>query len=305
MDQIKLFTKDRHIITDHIINQDFTIIGSNQNYLTDSFTRKYKNDKGVLMDIGKFGTYITINPTTYELGSNIEQLSRQQLITFIENFEHDLNIDSNDFSVTGFDFNQNITTSFPPKNYLSIFRNLPHYDKTIYKDNEGVTFSNKCTSFTIYDKLKQSDIKYNDKYIMRLELGIQRKMEHNNNLTNIETLKDLTDVNNYNGIVDQWAKTYQRINKQSIYKVSNMVKPHNVKLKDWIIITYINDNGMENYLHQLQNENEKYHVYYYQRTKTLKLWNEYIKYVDDKKSDLLNEINDSVKSTAELCKQVG
>lgn len=307
MDKIKLFSKKRNNIPQHIIDNEFDYVGCQYDSLKHNTRRKFKNDRAALC-VDKNGFHITTNPTSYLKGHNIYQINRHELQNFKEIFETDLHINTNDFTLTGFDYNINIETDYNVGSYLRSFHLLPKYKKEIYANGSGTTFINRCKTFSIYDKLEQVKKSKGtvpqdciNSNIMRLELGIKSRLNKTLNLAKIHTLQDLINADNYISMIKEFEHIYSKINKQPIYKFLNMTKPNPsiIDTDSFILIYYINEIGLDNYIDSLDQE-RRMEIISYKQMKTRKdkaifVWNEYSK-LDDNHFDLFKEMNDKVTS---------
>lgn len=305
MDKIKLFSTQKDLLPKKIIDNEFDFIGSSYDYLKHNTRQKYTNHK-VGLTIDKYGLQITTNPTSYIKDNNIDQITRQELGDFKGLFESDLHTDTNNFKLTGFDYNVNIKTDYPVASYLRSFNLLPRYKKEIYAKGDGITYVNQCKSFSIYDKVKQMDqssmtvpINYHNTNIMRLELGVKSRLDKTLNLSKIHTLQDLIVTENYVSMIQEYQHIYNKIHKQPLHRFINMTKPHPsvINTDSFILIHYINETGLENYLNSLEQERFMGVISYKQmktrKDKAIALWNQYSE-LDSNTCDLFKEMNDKV-----------
>ncbi len=309
MDKLKLYSPQKDIISPSILDNDFVNTRNYSNPIKHYYKASFKNNN-LIIDITSCGTNILVNPTIYLKGNNIVQISKDEMVDFIEKFEDELKIDSNSLRLTGFDFNQNIYTNFPPKAYLNLFRFLPKYGKKIHKSKSGITFENDCKSLVIYDKKKEMDKKkiitpaiYQDKNILRIELCVNEKMKQTNNLKFINTMKDITTPDNYNKIVNEWQGTFAKINKQQTFiKMGDLISSPKMDIQDEAILNYINEITMEGYFNNIDSRIELGCLTPKQartrKEKALAIWSEFISQPENSKFDLLSEINEKVNQTA-------
>jgi hypothetical protein len=305
LDKIKLYSKQKDAISKQIIDNEFEFQGSSYDDHKHNTRIKYANNK-VSLTIDNYGLQIITNPTSYLMENNICQINRKELESFKEIFESDLHTDTNKYTLTGFDYNTNITTDYPVGSYLKSFDLLPKYKKEIYPNGTGITYVNKCKSFSIYDKVKQIE-KINgtmpedflNTNIMRLELGIESRLNKTSNLSNIHTLQNLISIDNYISMINEYKNIYSKIHKQPLHKFLNMTKPHPsiMKTDDFILIYYINETGLDGFINSLDQERRMEVISYKQmksrKDKAIYLWNEYSK-LDDNTFDLFKEMNDKV-----------
>ena len=259
-----MYTTDKSHINRSIIDNNFEPVGNSFQNNNQNLKQTFKNDNTNII-IDRYGITIKTNPTTYLKQTNICQINRKELILFKEIFENDLNINSSNFKLTGFDFNINITTEHPPNTYFNSIRSLPKYKHIIYPYAEGISFINNCKSFTFYDKLNEQNkhnnkipIEYLDLNLMRLEMSVERKMKQTKNLSQIETLEDLTYPNNYISTINEFENIYNKIHKQPTIKYRNMKRPDPAIIctDDFAKLYFINEIGMTEYLNQLQQEKD-------------------------------------------------
>lgn len=305
MDKIKLYCKQKDLLPKKIIDNEFKYIGNSYEHFNDNTRHKYVN-KHVELTIDKFGLQLVTNPTTYLKNNNIVQINRNELGEFIERFESDLQTNTDNYTLTGFDYNVDIKTDYPVGSYLSSFNLLPRYKKEIYPSGHGITYLNKCKSFTIYDKFKQMEqasisvtSSCSNTNLMRLELGVNSRLNKSVNLSKIGTLRDLVQKDNYISMVDEFEHIYCKIHKQPLHKFTNLTKPHPSVMKtvDFAFIYYINEIGMTSYLNSLNQEMMMNIISKKTRKtrkdKAIKLWNQYSS-LDENVFDLLAEMNDKV-----------
>ena len=305
MDKIKLFSKQKDNLSKQILDNEFDFVGSTYDYLKHNTRQKYANSK-VGLTIDKYGLQIITNPTNYLKENNIYQINRSELGDFKEIFESDLHTDTNNYTLTGFDYNVNIKTDYSVGSYLRSFNLLPKYKKEIYANGDGITYVNKCKSFSIYDKVKQMEqltvtfpVGCLNTNIMRLELGVKSRLNKTLNLSKIHTLQDLIVTDNYISMIKEYEHIYSKIHKQPLHKFINMTKPHPsiIDTDNFILIFYINEIGLDNYIFSLDQERRMGVISYKQmktrKDKAILLWNEYGK-LDDNTFDLFKEMNDKV-----------
>lgn len=305
MDKIKLYSNNKNIISKATIENNFNYVGNSFDVLQHSTKLNFTN-KITDIVIDKYGLLLKSNPTKYLKENNLIQIDRKQLNEFKEKFENDLSINTNDLRLTGFDYNLDIITEYPPKSYLTTIRTLPKYKQIIYPYIEGITFMNACKSFTFYDKIKQMTKdniiipqSHFNKNILRLEIGIKGKMKQTNNLKNIDTLKDIIQPDNYLKAIDEFQNIYNKIHKQPLIKFENMTIPNPsiMNTNDFALLYYINEVGMTEYLNQLSQEKDMGCITYRQwkirKDKALQLWETYSS-TDLNSNDLLDEMNNKV-----------
>jgi hypothetical protein len=309
MDRIKLKTTDKLLVKQLVNSQDFEHLDGHYNVRKHNIRSTYRNQKGVVISLDGFAGYIVFNPTTYINETNIQQITRGELSQVIELLNDDLGIDTDAFDLTGFDFNYNIRCHHPPNSYLNLFRNLPHYHKQIWSNKEGITYTNKCRSLSIYDKVKQQEKKkvvvpevYAGQYLMRVELGIDSRLRKPDRLRNLRCISDLADVDNYVQIVHEWSMMYHKIPKQSLYRVDVLNRPAGMNIDDYRMLYYINEHGMCGYLDQLESELEKKQITYSKfktrKDKAEKIWNRFIS-THEPAEDLLCEINQKMEAAVQ------
>lgn len=85
-------------------------------------TKIYQNNRGITLINNGFGTRLIVNPTKFIQGHNFKQIDRLQLRDFVQEFEQYLNFSTNNFSLTQFDYNQDIYLNSPVYSYMPIFR---------------------------------------------------------------------------------------------------------------------------------------------------------------------------------------
>ena len=316
MDKIKLFSTNTNIIRKEIIENNFDYIGSTYDTNKHNTRNNFKNINTNL-SIDKFGIVVKTNPTNYIKPNNIIQIDRKELINFKQQFEEDLSIDTNNFLLTGFDFNININTDYEPKAYLSILRILPKYKQIIHPYNEGITFDNNCKRFVVYDKLRQYQhdnyyipTEYTNSNLLRLELSVKGKMKQTKNLSNISTLQDITQSNNYISAISEFQNIYNKIQKQPIHKFRNMIlpKPQLINTTDFALLYYINEIGLNLYFTQLQQERDMNIITYRQmklrKDKAIELWKVYSTQTTSDTIDLLAEMNSKVNNKVTELKEM-
>lgn len=315
LDKIKLYTTDKSNINWSIINNNFEPVSNTYHNTNHNVKHTFKNDT-TNITIDRYGITIKTNPTTYLKQTNICQINRKELILFKEKLENDLQINSNKFNLTGFDFNVDITTDYPPNTYFNSIRALPKYKQVIYPYSEGISFINNCKSFTFYDKLKELSkrnneipIEYLDQNLMRLEMCVERKMKQTKNLSQIETLEDLTCPDNYISTINEFENIYNKIHKQPTIKYYDMKRPDPAIIctDDFAKLYFINEIGMKEYLNQLQQEKDMglltYRKFKLRVDKATNLWDKYAS-TNDEKFDLLEEMNNKVYQKIEQLKEV-
>lgn len=313
MDKIILYSPLKNLISQTVLDNKFGDPASFKD--PKKFYKKdtYKNNN-IYININSFGTTITTNPTIYLKGNNLEQVNNTELKVFIGQFENYLEFNSNSFDLVGLHFNRNIYTKYKPKSYLALFRNLPQYDPPIlHRGKTGKTFKNNCKEFLIYDKkieMRKEKViipeSYFDKNVLRFELQINKKFRQTTkNLQNIKTLKDITELNNYNNIIKEFLNMYNKIEKHPIdLRIRNLEKaiPPSMDIQDEFILYAINELGLEECLIKIQNKVNLDLLSPKQgrtrKEKALSIWNEFINYSDNDKYDLLTEINTKVNDSA-------
>jgi hypothetical protein len=314
LDKIKLYTTNKSNINKSIISNNFNYCGTTFDSLRHNEKITFTNNTTDIV-IDKFGLVLKSNPTKYLKDNNLIQIDRQELRIFKEKFEDDLQINTNNFQLTGFDFNIDICTQYPPKSYLGSIRTLPRYSQTIFPYNEGISFINNCKSFIIYDKLKQMDnsgvnipMEYGGSNLLRLELAVKGKMKQTKNLSGIRTLDDLTQPDKYILAIKEFENIYYKIHKQPIYKFINMNKPDPsiINTNDFALLYFINELGMAEYINGLTQEKDMglltYRQWKTRNDKAFQLWNKYST-TDDDKIDLLAEMNQKVNERIMEIKQ--
>ncbi len=318
MDKVKLFSNQKNIISKSIIENNFDFIGSSYDSLKHNTRLNYTNTITNLT-IDKYGLTLKTNPTTFIKGNNIEQLCIKELSTFKEQFENQLNINTNNCQLTGFDFNINLLTQYPPVSYLQAFRSLPKYIQSIYPYGKGISYINQCKTFNIYDKLKQLEKQnmiipqgYNESNLLRMELQVKQKMKQTKELSHINTLQDLLINDNYLSVINQFEKSYNAIHKQPLTRYLNMnmiqPNPNEINSTDFALIYYINEIGMDNYINLLEQEKNinciTYRQFKARKDKALALWNKYANINQNASHDLLNELqlkyNDKIEATKQM-----
>ena len=315
MDKIKLFSKQKHHLSKQIIDNEFDYNGSSFDNLSYNTKLRYSNSK-VRLVIDKFGLQIVTNPTNYIKQINIEQITRTELSDFKEMFESDLHINTENFNLTGFDYNINIQTQYPVTSYLSSLNFLPRYKKEIYAKGDGITYVNQCKSFSVYDKLQQMrqakmmvPVNYLNTNIMRLELGVKSRLTKTCNLSGIHTLKDLIKIDNYILMIEEYQHIYNKIHKRPLHRFINMTKPHPtvINTDDFILIYYINETGLDNYFVSLEQEKSMGTISYKQmktrKDKAIAVWSRYTQ-LDYNTFDLLKEMDDKVIQQIQVNKQL-
>ena len=316
MDKIKLFSTQKNIISKSIIDNNFDFIGSTYDTLKHN-TRLNYSDKITNLAIDKYGLAIKTNPTTFLKGNNIEQLELKELSTFKEQFEDSLKINTDNCQLTGFDYNINLSTQYPPVSYLQAFRSLPKYTQSIYPYGKGLSYINQCKTFNVYDKIKQLEKQniiipshYLNSNLLRMELQVKQKMKQTKELTNINTLKDLLNNQNYLSVINQFQKTFNNIHKQPLTRYADMVQPNpnEINSTDFALIYYINEIGMDSYINLLEQEKNmkliSYRQYKVRKDKAMNLWYKYSLINKDSSHDLLNELQTKYNDKIEATKQI-
>ena len=306
MDKIRLFTTDKNNISRQTLDNNFDYVGSTFDVLKHNTRNTFKNTNTNIA-IDKYGILVKTNPTNYIKDNNLIQIDRKELIDFKQQFETDLNIDTNNFQLTGFDFNVNISTQYDPKAYLNTIRTLPKYKQIIHPYIEGISFDNNCKRFTFYDKIRQFKAEnnfipteYANSNILRLEMAVKGKMKQTKNLSSIDTLKDLTTPNNYISAINEFENIYKKIHKQPTLKFKTMTlpNPNIINSTDFALLFYLNEIGIDTYFNQLQQERDMNIISYRQmklrRDKAIELWNLYLKQNQEDTIDLLQELNTKV-----------
>jgi hypothetical protein len=93
MDKIKLHSRLKNIVSQSILDNNFDNTLNTFNPQKFYGKERYRNNN-VVIDITSFGTNISVNPTIYIKGNNIEQVTNKELKEFIEKFETDIKINS-------------------------------------------------------------------------------------------------------------------------------------------------------------------------------------------------------------------
>ena len=308
MDKIKLYTTDKNNIAKKIIDNNFDYIGSSYDTLTNNKRDNFKN-VNTNLSIDSFGILVKTNPTNYIKDNNIIQIDRKELIDFKQQFEEDLSLNTDNFLLTGFDYNINIETSFEPKAYFSSIRTLPKYKLEKYPYTDAIIFTNNCKAFTLYDKIKQFKhdnyhipTEYTNCKILRLEMAVKGKMKQTKNLSNINTLYDITQPNNYISAVTEFQNIYNKIHKQSTVRFKNMTLPNSniINVTDFALLHYLNEIGINVYFNQLEQEKNMDIITYRQmklrKDKAIELWKVYSTQTTSNTIDLLEEMNSKVNN---------
>jgi hypothetical protein len=311
MDKVKLHSPLKSIIPPHIIENNFQLVNINSNIKYGN-KNTYEDDRGINIDVSCYGTHIRVNPTKFTCGHNLKQINRMQLLSFIEEFEDHLQVDTEDLKVTGFDFNQDVETRNPVMRYIPLFRKLPRYNTWIPKECNGTGYKNNCKTFCIYDKLDEAKnhkqevpARYQNKHLMRLEYGVNQKMSQDKDFAGISTLRALGDIENYKIIIRRWKNMYDKIEKQPLYPIGELQKPETMSHDDFILLFYLNSIGFQNYLNQINDEKLSGKLTRGQakrrRDGALRVWGEYPSISAG--HDLLKELNNLVQERYQSCLQ--
>ena len=305
MDKIKLFSKQKDHLPKQTIDNGFNYVGSSYDYHNDNTKHKYVNDN-VGLTIDKFGLQIVTNPTNYLKENNIIQINRSELGEFKEKFESDLHTNTDNYILSGLDYNLNIKTDYPVSSYLGALNLLPKYKKEIYANGCGITYLNKCKTFSVYDKVKQMKdssltvpLEYQSANIMRLELGVKTRLKKSMNLASINSLRDLIATDNYVSVIKEFEHIYNKIHKHPLHRFLNMTKPHHSQMStdNFAFIYYINEIGLSNYISSLDQERKMGIISYKQmktrKDKAITLWKQYSE-LENNTCDLFKEMNDKV-----------
>ena len=314
MDKIKLYSKQKNLLPKKIIDNEFKYVGHSYGHFNDNTKHKYVNEH-VGLTIDKFGLQLVANPTSYLKANNIIQINRNELGEFKERFESDLHTNTDNYTLTGFDYNVDIKTDYPVGSYLSSLNLLPRYKKEIYPSGNGITYSNKCKSFTVYDKFKQMEeasvcipSSCSNTNLMRLELGVNSRLNKSINLSKIGTLRDLIQKDNYISMIDEFEHIYGKIHKQPLHKFINLTKPHPSVMStvNFAFVYYINEIGLDNYYNSLDQEMMMKIISKKTRKtrkdKAIKLWNQYST-LDKNVFDLLAEMSNKVIKQIQVNKE--
>lgn len=298
LDKLKTTSKLKDIIQSSIISNNFERTGFHHNPITFYTKTSFDDRKGIVIDITSTGTNITCNPNIIMKGHNMANCSWNEFTeVFIPQFEDYLQLDCKHLNVTGFDFNQTLEMCYAPKTYFNMFRSMPRYTKMEYHGGTGVTFGNKCKSWSGYDKiLEQLKNKgnippyYLGKNLLRIELGINQKMKQTLNLENINTVKDLTSTDIQYNIGKEWYNGYNKIKKQTNFKIRDLSKPPSMDIQDFIILVGLNEMTMEMYFDDIETEINLGRISIKQgkarKGKAFSIWNAFLDHADNSKYDL-------------------
>ena len=316
VDKIKLFTTNTNSIAKQVIDNNFEYVGTTYDVLKHNTRNTFKN-VNTNIAIDKFGIVVKTNPTNYIKDNNIIQIDRKELITFKELFETDLSINTNNFMLTGCDFNINVLTDYEPKAYFSSIGTLPKYKLEKYPYTDAIIFTNNCKAFRLYDKIRQYrhdneyiPREYTNSNILRLEMAIKGKMAQTKNLATIKTLQDITQANNYILAITEFQNIYNKIHKQPTVKFKDMKlpNPNTMNVTDFALLFYLNDIGIDVYFTQLQQERDMNIISYRQmklrKDKAIELWQLYSGQNQGDTIDLLDEMDTKVNNTIYQLKEL-
>lgn len=299
LDKLKTTSRLKDIIQSSIIDNNFERTGFYHDPITHYTTLSYKDHKGLYVEITSGGTNITCNPNIILKGHNMANCTWDEFAKeFIPQFEDYLQIDSKHLNVTGFDFNQTLEMCHPPKTYFNLLRSMPRYHRTAYHGNTGVTFKNKCKTWTGYDKmllqLKNKDYIpacYFGKNLIRMELGIDQKMKQTTtSLENLNSMKDLLTPKIQTNIAKEWFSGYTKIKKQTDFKIRDLSKPPSMDVQDFLILVGVNEMSMEKYFDAIDTEihlgRNSIKQGKLRKDKVLLIWKAFIDHADNSKYDL-------------------
>lgn len=267
VDKIKIFTPIRDAISEDTIHQrgfkevgetTKTVWGTDKKFRLTTYSNIETN-----ITYSPVGTTVTVNPTKWLLDSNTTQITYTQLCEFVPLFIEYMAIRNEDFHLTGIDYNQDITTDYPPSAYLPIFGNKNLYNKTTYFKGTGVHYqtNKRSRDLIIYDKV--AEMKHRGQYIpptlqnqnrLRIEYAINKNYP-NTKLRGIKTLNDLTNPDSYRLIANEWLRSYTSINKRP--RITQIKKPDQMKIEDFAILNLINQIGIDEYYNIIDSDHHK------------------------------------------------
>lgn len=180
----------------------------------------------------------------------MNQLTFEELPSFIENFCDNLEIIEDVFTVTGYDTNIDLLTNRKPATYLPVFRELKNHTKIIHSTKTGITFSSKnygCER--LYDKISENqfqEIAVDDENENRLRIE-QSVKKFPSGPRIIRKLRDFTIPRKFTDIMVKHQTLFNSISKQSLVKLRDVALPRGMDLERFALIRFINDEGMEGY----------------------------------------------------------
>lgn len=149
----------------------------------------------------------------YLFGSNIETLSRTDLIKAIDQLSLEAGIDADAARVYRLDLAATLQMPAPVATYLPILGYLPRFTRTQH-DSTGVTYASKQRSITFYDKGEEAG---EGKNLLRIELKFKKRLKAQ--LGQAVFLSDLHSESLFKGLVDRWGNQYKAIQKNSRHHI--------------------------------------------------------------------------------------
>lgn len=297
------------------INININITPDEVFYVSEKLTKRYRinNDEGDQKIEGMFHNfkirlfrgmiYISGSLSKYYKGSNIYDLTLQEIREAINKLSGELNINLLDAKITRIDIAANLEVKKACHYYLNVLKGVPKFKKKGYS-NSTLTFYTSRETITFYDKVKEvikrkEDIPsfFRGKKFLRYELRMKSNLK-NFFGKGIFVREMLTD-NIYNTLINRWYKRFNDIEKNSVPTLGTIAE--NSTQKDFmnrLLVAGIYSIGYNNLLEELESSRDCLSKNNYsrikQRLKELTNNNDY--FPNDK---IITEINNLVTKIAE------
>lgn len=189
----------------------------------------------------------------YYFGNNIQTLNRFEVKMALQKIQDELKINLLDAKIFRMEIGTNLIMKYPYKNYLNFLISAPYTIKGFI--NDTILFINDIRELIFYGKIKEQidkKIPVTKEYInfentmLRYELKFKKSLKKQ--FEKSVFVKDLFDRDFYFDTVERWKDNYNSIIKMQRIPVN--IKAHSTpkKYETFILSKAINENGLENYL---------------------------------------------------------
>jgi hypothetical protein len=204
----------------------------------------------------------------YYLSNNLESLTRKTTKQAIEKLSDELSLKIENSKMYRIDVSQNFIMQSKVKNYLNCLDELKGFKKVIY--DKSIYFKKYLIELIIYDKIAEmrknrafipEDFKQLAGKILRYEMRYMRNIKKTFN-KDIQ-LKDLTDEQFYNLLIEKWKSLYFEITKKNKLKFNDMALKDVKQFQNQLMLIGLNSLGLDevnNMIELSRDELERYQI---------------------------------------------
>lgn len=182
-------------------------------------TTSMDNLTGVVLKCRPNGLTITFNPSKIFHGKNFEQVNREQLTEVVDWLSSYYQTNLKEWNVSGFDWCENITVNHAPERYINFTGKLKKYEWEKY-NRTGKTYNtaSQTKSITLYNKVDEMKQRKEEippseagANILRIEVGINKAPQAIKLLSEMQTMNDYLQPENYAKLPQLWSAMFNQI----------------------------------------------------------------------------------------------